>query len=473
VSGRPARHALLLLTVAATLGGAPGAGAATSATWARSAIGTVLARGAFPGLTQATFQPDALLDRSSLDQLVAAAVPGATPPAGDPAAIVTMGGMHAALVSALGLGPDASALQRALAAAGLRPKGNAGTEVVARMALLTYNHPAGTDELERFPRDPATRAEGAYSAAQAVIATASVPELHIRLAALDAFLASAARPWPAAVVRAVAQIGAPYVWGGESETLPSPYGPQAHGGFDCSGLVWRVFVMVPGGLTPKQIGGRTTMQMAAATPAAKRLTIDQLRAGDQILFGDGRGPATPNGAIGHTAISLGGDWFVHSSSQGVTIEQLAGWYRKAFAFARRLVPGASSRGSTTAPPTAPPTTTPATPPPSTPATPSEPGQSAQLGSTSLAPSPTGDEELTVDWTGPTDVGLSATLQAVPIDRPTATPTILAWGLAASGGSAIVTVPPALLGHVVRLSLVTMHGSTQVGTPSTQLVAVPA
>ena len=59
-------------------------------------------------------------------------------------------------------------------------------------------------------------------------------------------------------------IGYPYVWGGEYPTKDSPYGTQAHGGFDCSGFVWWVLKMHFG----YTINERVAADMAAAAPRA-------------------------------------------------------------------------------------------------------------------------------------------------------------------------------------------------------------
>src|ERR671930_373091 len=55
---------------------------------------------------------------------------------------------------------------RAASAAGLKPPSRFGTEVVARLLGLRFNHPDGTDDLELGPNDPATRAEAAYTFAR-------------------------------------------------------------------------------------------------------------------------------------------------------------------------------------------------------------------------------------------------------------------------------------------------------------------
>ena len=56
--------------------------------------------------------------------------------------------------------------------------------------------------------------------------------------------------------------------------------------------------------------------------------------GDVIFFGS-RGPASKPSEIGHMGIYVGNGWFVHSSSGGVTLQPLEGWYATTLAWARR------------------------------------------------------------------------------------------------------------------------------------------
>ena len=79
---------------------------------------------------------------------------------------MTIKQLDAALVAYLGLGGAARKIQLTLQSAGLRPPPNTGTEAVARMLQLRLNHPAGEDDLELLPYQPATRAEAAWSFAQ-------------------------------------------------------------------------------------------------------------------------------------------------------------------------------------------------------------------------------------------------------------------------------------------------------------------
>jgi cell wall-associated NlpC family hydrolase len=475
--------------------GAPAASAAGSAkdSWARRSIATVLAHGALPGTTVATFGPQQPLDAATLASLTAVVEDAPAPAtalhlAGSrssaaslaaPAGAVTMGGMHRALVHALGLSAAASAVQRALMTAGLAPHGNAGVEVAARTLGLTYNH--HDDSLDLFTGNPATRAEAAYSTAQALAAKTEgeLPFVRLQLTDLAAYL-SAAPPEPPWAAQAVSFIGYPYVWAGSWETRKGPLGVQPHGGFDCSGLVWRVLVLQPGRLSPEQIGGRTTYEMAAATPRSQRLAIDQLRPGDIILFGDDRGPRSPSSAIGHVGISLGGDWFVHSSSQGVTIERLEGGWRRTFAYGRRFaVPGWKTvpATATTSPDTADPSDAAAPATPTAPAAPAEPAQPAPavpstpatsgvlaLTQASVVQGSTGQQPtLQVEWESDGAVaGASGELRA---QAPGEAPIVLATDLAASGGLAVSLPHRLAAAPTFVLTLVTLAGGQELGTTS--------
>src|SRR5262249_50946300 len=129
------------------------------------------------------------------------------------------------------------------------------------------------------------------------------------------------------------QIGQPYVRAGASPD---------DGGFDCSGLV----TYAEDGAS--WLGGRSSYAMAAAAvPAAgDRVPEDQVQAGDVGLFGP-RGPATPSNQTDHVGLARGGGWFVHASSEGVSLERLdAEWYAPRFAFARRppVSPGVPATG---------------------------------------------------------------------------------------------------------------------------------
>ena len=251
--------------------------------------------------------------------------------------------LDAQLVAALGLQPAARRIRIAARDAGLAPPSILGTETVARLLGLRLNHPQGSDDLELLPSQPATRAEAAYSFARALILT---PAQITRLDQLSqTFSLPVLSDWQRAVLgRAVRFVGYPYVWAGTSEktqqlwsaTAPDGY-VTVPGGFDCSGFVWRVYKTKPFAGAPflsDMLKGRTTYAMSAEVDKAARIGIADLAPGDVLFFGS-RGARSSPAEVGHSGIYLGNGWFVHSSSAGVTLEPLQGWYATTFAWARR------------------------------------------------------------------------------------------------------------------------------------------
>ena len=123
----------------------------------------------------------------------------------------------------------------------------------------------------------------------------------------------------------------------ESETTVSPYGPQAHGGFDCSGFVWRVYKLQAyaneGGLADT-LQGRTTYAMSGEVPKSKRIALAKLQPADVIFFG-AAGPKSKPAQVDHMGIYLGNGWLIQSSRFGVAIAPLTGWYEQRFAWGRR------------------------------------------------------------------------------------------------------------------------------------------
>jgi cell wall-associated NlpC family hydrolase len=152
------------------------------------------------------------------------------------------------------------------------------------------------------------------------------------------FVLPALTPWQKRVLTtAVRFIGYPYVWGGESEFPESPFGPQVHGGFDCSGFVWRVYKVeqyAEGGTLADMLQGRTTYAMSGEVPVAERIPYAKLQPADVIFFGAG-GPKSKPRQVDHAGIYLGNGWFIHSSGYGVAVTTLSGWYGKRFAWGRR------------------------------------------------------------------------------------------------------------------------------------------
>ena len=93
------------------------------------------------------------------------------------------------------------------------------------------------------------------------------------------------------VERAKRFVGIPYLWGG---TTPK--------GFDCSGLVQRVFLM-EGISLPRD----SDMQALVGDPVPKE-DVARLAPGDLLFFGEGE-------RVSHVALSMGGDLFIHSSGE--------------------------------------------------------------------------------------------------------------------------------------------------------------
>lgn len=256
--------------------------------------------------------------------------------AAEPAKAVTLAELDRVLVKALGLAPAAEKVRTALVRAGLKPPAHAGTETIARLIGLRFNHPAKEDDLELLPDEPVTRAEAAYSVAAALgfgaDSQAWVTELasSLELPELSG--------WQRKILAtAVHYVGYPYVWGGTSPATETPAGVTAPGGFDCSGFVWRVYKLTPyagSGPLASILRGRTTYQMSGEVGKAARIYKTQnLKPGDVLFFG--RGPRSKPGEVDHTGIYLGGGWMVHSSGNGTTIVPFDGWYARSFAWARR------------------------------------------------------------------------------------------------------------------------------------------
>ena len=143
----------------------------------------------------------------------------------------------------------------------------------------------------------------------------------------------------------------PYVWGGESDGPQTAFGVTSRGGYDCSGFVWRVYKLqsYPGeGSLASMLRGRTTFEMSGEVPNSQRIPFAKLQPADVLFFGLD-GPRSRPAQVDHTGIYLGGGWFIHSSSNGVALTQLQGWYRDRFAWARRPLAEAGLPSTATLP----------------------------------------------------------------------------------------------------------------------------
>jgi cell wall-associated NlpC family hydrolase len=254
-----------------------------------------------------------------------------------PTGHVSVMGFDSLLVKQLGMTDVADAVQAEATRVGLHPGPRFGTEVVARQLGLRFNHDATHDAQELYPWEPITRAEAAWSLAT-VLGFDGSQQAYAREVFAQFHLPDYTPAQRAVLRLAVSKVGMPYVWGGETDRTGSWFGWQAHGGYDCSGLVWRVFKLgrLPAGT---RIRGRTAAMMAAEIPRSQRLHLEDVRAADLVFFGPGRiWQRVTEARIVHVGIALGNGWMINSSSQGVTVAPLfEDWRVKWFSFARRVL----------------------------------------------------------------------------------------------------------------------------------------
>jgi cell wall-associated NlpC family hydrolase len=259
-------------------------------------------------------------------------------PAPAPSSSVTVTTFDALLVSQLGATDVAAAVQHEAWRAGLNPPPAFGTEAVARLLGLRDNVPYPHEDRELYPTDAITVAEARHSFRVARDWKGTAAQwVRDRFASFTLPRYSAAQQ---RVLRlAVAKVGMPYVWGGETDTRSAFFGGQTHGGYDCSGLAWRVFKLsgFPWGA---QIRGRTAADQAGEIPRAQRVRLDDVRGGDLVFFGYARFwmKATPTRIV-HEGIALSPDWMIHASAQGVYVSPLRGdpWRAQRFSWARRVL----------------------------------------------------------------------------------------------------------------------------------------
>lgn len=115
--------------------------------------------------------------------------------------------------------------------------------------------------------------------------------------------------------QALSYVGVPYRYGGTS----------ASSGFDCSGLVWRVYRQAAGITLPRDTFGISR----ASHPISSR----QLQAGDLVFFNTLRRPYS------HVGIYVGNGRFVHAPKSGgvVSVARLSDRYwRQRFNGGRRI-----------------------------------------------------------------------------------------------------------------------------------------
>jgi cell wall-associated NlpC family hydrolase len=328
----------LLAAVALLLSAAPAQGAVRGlGSWDPIAQRMVREAGVLPSLPSGGFGGAERLSATELNEAFA----GLSVRLGIPAVRawgdhVSVSRFDALLVDQLGMGDVAQAVQAEAERAGLRPGPRFGTEVVARELGLRFNHDSAHDAQELYPWEAITRAEAAWSLAT-VLQWDGSQQAYAR-EVLSRFQLPDYTPAQRAALRiAVSKVGMPYIWGGETDWAGSWFGWQAHGGYDCSGLVWRVFKLghQPAGA---RIHGRTAAAMAAEIPRSQRLHMDETQPGDLLFFGRARiWSRVTEANVTHVGIAIGNGWMINSSSQGVTVAPLwEDWRVKSFSFARRV-----------------------------------------------------------------------------------------------------------------------------------------
>ena len=120
----------------------------------------------------------------------------------------------------------------------------------------------------------------------------------------------------AVLFRAIALVGTPYRYGGNTPA----------GGFDCSGLVGYVFMDAAGVALP-----RTSSDMSDLR--ARNVDRDALQAGDLVFFAEGR-------HVGHVGIYVGEQRFVHAPNTGGTVrlDRLdAPYWNSHFVYGKRVL----------------------------------------------------------------------------------------------------------------------------------------
>ena len=328
------RFAVSLCALVLALGaGTASAARGESPSWAAPQIATVVDTGLM-GPSSSDFRPDEPLTRIDLATIVAGL--GGSTVVTDPFGTVSVKELDAQLLSLVGLRTAARDFRLRVQAAGITTTPWLGTETVARLLGLRVNHPRAEEQLELQVNQPATRAEAAFSVARILALTPA--DLDAARRTVDAFTPPLLDEWQRQVLeRALRFVGSPYVWAGTSERRQRLGGQLYPGGFDCSGLVWRVYKLEPFAGSPalgQVLRGRTTYAMSGEVASSARVILSELEPADVVFFGS-RGPSSKPAEVGHMGIYVGNGWMVHSSSFGTTLTPMTGWYEKTFAWGRR------------------------------------------------------------------------------------------------------------------------------------------
>jgi cell wall-associated NlpC family hydrolase len=308
----------------------------TAADWDATAQRTVVGEGLMSEAGGSGFLgAEPLSTQAESQALAALAARDETPPMSiGPDGPSTVVRFDALLVEQMGLGEIAEHVQQVAQAAGLQPPGYFGSEVVARYLELRYEHPVGTQSLDLYPWSAITRAEAAYSFAQAL--GSGQWAIDSARETLSAFSLPHYDADQLEVLRiAVSKIGMPYVWGGTTDNTADGL---EHGGYDCSGFAWRVY-KVSGLPWGRQILGRTAAEQAGEIPKSARIHLEDVQPGDLLFFGSAHFDSKATEAtVIHEGLALSSQWVIHSSGQGVYVLPLtSGWLAQSFTWARRVL----------------------------------------------------------------------------------------------------------------------------------------
>jgi cell wall-associated NlpC family hydrolase len=142
---------------------------------------------------------------------------------------------------------------------------------------------------------------------------------HSSLSDLPAMAPSAASEGAAndVLFRAIALVGTPYRWGGNTPA----------GGFDCSGLIDYIYRTATGRTLP-----RTSRDMSAMD-GRKVQQMTKLASGDLVFF-------AIHGGISHVGVYVGKGRFVHAPNSGGTVrlDDIDGpYWRDHFAYGKRVL----------------------------------------------------------------------------------------------------------------------------------------
>ena len=191
-----------------------------------------------------------------------------------PSAPVTIKQLDAALVDYLRLRPAAQEIQAMLAAAGLDPPPDTGSEAIARLLDLRIDHPAAEDDLELLPDQSATLGLGPLFARPGAPARpVGGPGGPGRRRLLHA--ARCSMPGRADPDHRRRRVGSRT--SGVARARPrGPFGVDSPGGFDCSGFVWRDYKLTA---YPDEkrlawvLRGRTTYLISGEVPRSDRIRL--------------------------------------------------------------------------------------------------------------------------------------------------------------------------------------------------------